>query len=127
MPDDLPLISAEPRGDALVVTVHVESFDRTNAAPIQRAVEAAAAQWPQSAVALDLGEVEMLTSPGLGALVYLHTAFQGVNRRFGVCGARGEAAEALRAAQLHRLLDVYRSVGDFLLRLRSGSGASDGA
>jgi len=116
------LIRAESRGDTLVVSVHVESFDSANAVAIQEAIESAATATPGTAVLLDLAEVERLTSMGLGALVYLHAVLQRANRRFGVCGARGDAAAVIRLAQLDRLVEVCGSVGEFLLRVRSADG-----
>ena len=122
MSDDLSLIHVDSRGDTLVVSVEVASVDSANAAAIQEAIEAAATAAPGTAVLLDLAEVERLTSMGLGVLVYLHSVFRRANRRFGVCGARGEAAAVIRLAMLDRLLEVCGSVGEFLLRVRSADG-----
>jgi len=118
MPEDLPLISAETRGNALVVTLHVTSFDSNNSTDIQAAIEQAAQETPSGPVAIDLAEVEHLSSLGLGVLIYLHTHFLQDNRRFGVCAVRREAAEVIRVARLDRLFEVCPSVADFLLRLR---------
>lgn len=116
------LIRTESHGDTLVVSVDVASIDSANAVGIQEAIESAAAATPGTAVLLDLAEVERLASMGLGVLVYLHTVLRRANRRFGVCGARGEAAAAIRLAMLDRLLEVCGSVGEFLLRVRSADG-----
>jgi anti-anti-sigma factor len=117
--DETDLITAERRPDALVVSLHVERLDSGTAATVQAAIEAAATAADNTAVVIDLGEVDLISSAGLGVLVHLHTRLRRSNRPFGVCGARGEAATVLRLARLDRLFDVCPSVGDFLLRLRS--------
>jgi anti-anti-sigma factor len=120
MPVDESLISADIRGRALVVTLHTQGLDSSNVDSVKQALDEATRRTPTGPVALDLGEVEHLGSPGLGVLIHLHTMLQQVNRRFGVCGARREAAEAIRITRLDRLFGVYASVDEFLLRTRDG-------
>ena len=118
MPEEQSVVSAETRGGALVLMVHVARFDGATAGPIQEAIEAAAERTSAAAVVIDLGEVEELSSVGLGVLVHLHALFVRSGMRFAVCGARGGAAEAIRITRLDRLFEVRVSVADFLTRLR---------
>ena len=119
MAEEGELVAADDRGDVVVVSVRVGAIDGGNAEALRRATLEAAGSSPIP-VLLDLEEVELITSVGLGMLVALHTALRRSNRRFGVCGVRGEAAEAIQLAQLNRLFEVCRSPTDFLLRLRTG-------
>ncbi len=118
MPTEVPLVSADPRADALVLSVRTALVNSENSEALQQALEEALEQHGVSPVAVNLADVETLTSAGLGVLIYLHTNLQRANRRFAVCGATGGVADTLRVARLDRLIEVCPSVNDFLLRLR---------
>jgi len=121
MPQDAPLVSADRRGDTLVLAVHAAAFDSTSSSRIRAALEEALDAAPADSVAVDLADVELLSSAGLGVLIHLHNGLQAAGRQFAVCAARGDAAAAIRTARLDRLFDVFPSIGDCLLHRRQES------
>jgi len=102
-------LTCEPVGEALLIRLLTETIG-------QREAEILAAQFfddPQYAaitrVVVDLSDVYMLTSMGLGTLIRMHTHCRNAGGKLAIFGLSTELQGLLKAASLHKLFSVCDS------------------
>ena len=102
-------LTCEPVGDALLIRLLTETVG-------QREAEIFASEFfdhPEHAaftrVIVDLSDVYMLTSMGLGTLIRLNTHCKNAGGKLSMFGLSSELQGLLKAASLHKLLSVCDS------------------
>lgn len=65
---------------------------------------------PAARVLLDLSDVRLIDSSGIGILVTAHRRADGQGARFGLAGATGTVARVFEMTRTNRLLSLYDDV-----------------
>lgn len=107
MPDS-QYIKSEPFGEVLAAQVLQEKItDRECAAVLSDLIDAArAASWR---IALDLSNVMLLASAGLGTLINLHKQCLAAGGKLVVFGLSDELIELMKLTKLNKLLTISDS------------------
>ena len=67
---------------------------------------------PAARVLLDLSDVSLIDSSGIGILVTAHRRADGQGARFGLAGATGTVARVFEMTRTNKLLSLYDNVED---------------
>ena len=67
---------------------------------------------PSARVLLDLTDVSLIDSSGIGILVTAHRRADGQGARFGLAGATGTVARVFEMTRTNKLLSLYDSVDE---------------
>ena len=105
-PGDADVISIQNAGDDMTVTVHTPTLGEVEAAVFSRVTrEALAARsTPPGRVAVELANVKMMTSMGIGALIVLRTSAMQRGATFTLVNVSKESQEILGFLKLDQLL-----------------------
>lgn len=74
---------------------------------------------PAARVLLDLTEVPLIDSSGIGILVTAHRRAAGQGARFGLAGASGTVARVFEMTRTNKLLSLYETVDEGVADLGS--------
>lgn len=108
---DASLIQFEPAASFLVAKVVCEKVGQREAQIIEAEVKGAAPgkQWR---VAMDVSNVTLLASMGLGMLVTLHKTSAAAGGRLVIYGMREELAMLLKVTHLEKVLRIVKTRED---------------
>lgn len=67
---------------------------------------------PAARVLLDLSDVQLIDSSGIGILVTAHRRADGQGARFGLAGATGTVARVFEMTRTNKLLSIYDTVAE---------------
>lgn len=67
---------------------------------------------PSARVLLDLGDVTLIDSSGIGILVTAHRRADGQGARFGLAGATGTVARVFEMTRTNKLLSLHDTVAE---------------
>jgi anti-sigma B factor antagonist len=67
---------------------------------------------PAARVLLDLSDVNLIDSSGIGILVTAHRRADGQGARFGLAGATGTVARVFEMTRTNKLLSIYDTVDE---------------
>jgi anti-anti-sigma factor len=67
---------------------------------------------PAARVLLDLTDVTLIDSSGIGILVTAHRRADGQGARFGLAGASGTVARVFEMTRTNKLLSIYETVDE---------------
>lgn len=98
-------VQIDSTGLNLLARVQCQKVGSREAQVIENELRAAAAsrKWR---IVLDLGEVTLLASMGLGMLVSMHKACAQNGGKLIICGLRGELMSLLKITHLERVLKI---------------------
>ena len=74
---------------------------------------------PAARVLLDLSDVTLIDSSGIGILVTAHRRADGQGARFGLAGAAGTVARVFEMTRTNKLLSLYETVDEGVADLGS--------
>lgn len=94
-------------GPALVAKLEREKFGEYEAPVVQRELESHAAntQWR---VVIDLSDVRLVASAGLGAFVNLNSTCKKKGGKFALCNLDENLREVFELTRLHKLLTIAK-------------------
>lgn len=75
---------------------------------------------PAARVLLDLGDVPLVDSSGIGILVTAHRRAEGQGARFAIAAAGGPVARVFEMTRTNRLLSIHPTVEEGVAALRDG-------
>lgn len=67
---------------------------------------------PAARILLDLSDVNLIDSSGIGILVTAHRRADGQGARFGLAGATGTVARVFEMTRTNKLLSIYDTVDE---------------
>ncbi len=108
-----------PHEDALIVSIQSKTLDATSTSELVDFVLSEAGTRPGVPIILDLAKVRFAPSVALGALVQMSKSFSFEKRRIALVNVHNRITDTIRVTQLHRILEIHRSVEDVLKSKRS--------
>ena len=101
-------------GDVTVVTVYTPQVDAAHAEELKHALTDVLRRHPR--VVLDLSNVEMVDSSGLGAIATMqHRVAQG--GELALCGARDPVLTLLRVSRIDKVFSVHANLAEAIASL----------
>lgn len=96
-------------GRATVVRLRCETIGSYESGILANEITEALKTGPSNLV-IDLSQVGMLASAGLGMLVKLNAHVQALRGRFAVCGLSEEIMEVMRITRMHKLFTIEKDL-----------------
>jgi anti-sigma B factor antagonist len=97
--------SHEQKGNAIVVTTHVDKLDAVNA-PELKALFTLLNKNGHNQMVLDLSETKYCDSTGLSAILIANRLCKDTNGSFAMCGLQANVAKMISIAQLDKVLTI---------------------
>ena len=97
--------SHEQKGNANVVTTHVDKLDAVNA-PELKALFTLLNKNVHNQMVLDLSETKYCDSTGLSAILIANRLCKDTNGSFAMCGLQSNVAKMISIAQLDKVLTI---------------------
>ena len=103
-------ITIETRGNAVIARVHLKLFDDKNVTAVKQLIEQAAGQPGVTVVVLDMSQVQIVPSLGLGMLVGIAGSCRARRQKLKVAAVQPQVRDAMNTVKLDQILDVVDTV-----------------
>ncbi|MBX3382364.1 MAG: STAS domain-containing protein [Phycisphaeraceae bacterium] len=108
---DNSYLSTQMHGDVLVVHLKCQKIGDFEATPVRTDVEKAApsSRWR---IVIDMSEVLLMTSPGIGVLVSLNKSANAAKGKVVLCGICDDLMGVLKVTALTKLFTIKKDVAE---------------
>jgi anti-anti-sigma factor len=108
MPSQLRLdpLDVDTSGEAAVAKLNARRLDESNSEAVGERLFRLVEERGRTQLHLDMGNVESVSSTGLGKLIALNKKVRGVGGHLTLYNVDGFVYEIFQVTQLHRLLDI---------------------
>jgi anti-sigma B factor antagonist len=113
LPTRRPLLETENGDNALVVKLIHKNLDESNAQAVAEQLFGMIDGLGQRQLRVDLGEVQLLTSTGLGKLVALHRRVKAAGSELTLHNVNELVYEVFEVTRLNTILNIHRPGKDF--------------
>lgn len=110
MSETVSAIVSEKGDQAIVIQIKAKLLDEASLLQLTQAIDAAAADSPQMAVVVNMGQVEFLPSLCLGALVQISHKCKGRSQRLKLAGLRPGVRKVFVVTRLDRTFELCDSL-----------------
>jgi anti-anti-sigma factor len=103
-------ITIETRGNAVIARVNLKLFDNKNVTAVSELIDAAAGQPGVTVVILDMSQVQIVPSLGLGMLVGIANNCRARRQTLKLAAVQPQVREAMSTVKLEQILDMVDTV-----------------